>query len=521
MSRLRFIAIVLALIAASGFALRSRPEPDRAVLFDQVFSLVSQHFLDSAATGALYEKAARGLVHELHDPYAELIAPRDTADFAVQTAGHYGGVGLLIEEQDGHFTVTHVYPHTPGEEAGVASGDRITAVNGLSTAGWEFARVTRSMKGLPGSTVDVTFQRPGVTEPIVSHITRALVRVPSVPYAIMLNDAVGYVPLQQFSERSRIEVETAVGQLLHQGARGLILDLRGNGGGYLDQALQVTNLFLEPGQVMATVRYRATGPEIFRSRERPLAPTTPLVILTDGGSASASEIVAGALQDHDRALVVGTTSYGKGLVQTSFPLSGGYLLKITTGTWYTPSGRSIQKPGRFPSQDDDGATPAPVVADSGSTAGRPAFRSAGGRTVYGGGAITPDLVVPPDSLLPTSKALLHTLASKGQESHLALYDLAMAARDGLRPDFTVSAAWREDLYGRLKARGVEVDRREYDAAAPFVSLLIADQLARVAFGDSTAKRRGAANDHPLAEAVRLLTRARSQEDLLVALRRDG
>src|SRR5690606_29405012 len=187
------------------------------------------------------------------------------------------------------------------------------------------------------------FARPGVPQPIQGHFGGAVIHVPAVPYALKLDDRVCYVRLQGFNETAAEELATSIKALTDQGATGILLDLRGNPGGFLQQALAISNLFLPQGKEIASVRGRGTPPELYVARERPIAPEVPLVILIDQGSASASEIVAGALQDHDRAVIVGETSFGKGLVQTLFPLDGGYAVKLTTAKWFTPVGRSIQK----------------------------------------------------------------------------------------------------------------------------------------------------------------------------------
>src|SRR5690606_12255327 len=213
----------------------------------------------------------------------------------------------------------------------------------LNARDWTSDRVSRTLTGTPGTQVRVSFARPGVQQPITVDFTRAVIHIPAVLYALKLEDRIGYIRLQRFNETAAEEVAASIQQLTAEGSEGLILDLRENPGGYLQQALTISNLFLPQGREIASVRGRGTPPETYVSRDRPLAPDLPLVILIDQRSASASEIVAGALQDHDRAVVVGETSFGKGLVQTLFPLDGGYAVKLTTAKWFTPVGRSIQK----------------------------------------------------------------------------------------------------------------------------------------------------------------------------------
>jgi carboxyl-terminal processing protease len=296
--------------------------------------------------------------------------------------------------------------------------------------------------------------------------------------------------------------------------QGIVVDLRGNSGGFLDQALQMTNFFIPRGKEIASVRGRAGQVERYMAESTPLSTETPLVILTDGFSASASEIVAGALQDHDRALVVGTTSFGKGLVQSVYRLDGGYAIKLTTGKWYTPSGRSIQKERVL----DGNGRLVEVVPDSLETdavrAERPLFKSFAGRPVYGGGAITPDVIVPYDTMTAAEQKLARTLVPRSQDVYLALYDYAFSLKDAVKPDFVVTQEMRDGLRAKLQAKGVTVDRAEWDAGRAYVDRLLLNRIARLAFGDSTAKRREVPEDAQLRKAMELLRRGRTTADLL-------
>jgi len=239
-----------------------------------------------------------------------------------------------------------------------------------------------------------------------------------------------------------------------------------------------------------------------------------MVILTDQYSASASEIVAGALQDHDRALIVGTTSFGKGLVQSVYRLDGGYAIKLTTGKWYTPSGRSIQKERVL----DGNGNYVEVTPDSLETQSarlsRPAFRSSGGRTVYGGGAITPDVIIPYDTLSTAEQKLARALVPKSQDLYITLDEYAFAMKASLKPDFTITAAMRADAFTRLISRGVKIDPAEWEAGRSYVDRLLNDRLARRAFGDSTWKRRDVSDDPQLLKAMELLRKGHTTAELL-------
>jgi carboxyl-terminal processing protease len=331
----------------------------------------------------------------------------------------------------------------------------------------------------------------------------------------MLENEIGYIPVQQFNETTTREFAALYRRLTSEGAKGLVIDLRGNSGGYLDQALEMTNFFLPRGRELASVRGRQGQIERYTSEGTPLAPSIPVVVLIDGFSASASEIVAGALQDHDRALVVGVTSFGKGLVQSVFRLDGGYAIKLTTGKWYTPSGRSIQKERVL----DENGRLVEVRPDSGSEsdsarAARPIFRSTSGRPVYGGGAITPDVVVPYDTLPAAEVRLARTLVPRLQDVYLALYDYAFSLKDQVRPDYQITPAMRDAFRERLEARGVTVDRAEWDAGSAYIDRTLDGRISRLAFGDSTAKRREVPEDVQLLRAMDLLRRSRTTAELL-------
>ena len=526
-------ALVLVPLSTGAFLIERSSTRDSARLFDQVLSLVSDRFVDTVPNADLYEKAARGLVREINDPYAALYSPKQLAEFTASTGGRYAGLGMLVEDQQGVTVVSRVYPHTPAELGGVHDGDHIVAVENQPVHGWKLPQVTDALKGNPGTQVNVTFARPGVPAPIVLKLTRAIIHIPAVPYTILLDGKIGYLPLLQFNETAGEEFEHAVQSLTRQGARGIVIDLRGNGGGIVDQAIDISNLFLRDGAEIATVRARSGEVQRYAARGTPLAPTLPLVVLTDGYTASASEIVAGALQDHDRALVVGTTSFGKGLVQSLFTLDGGWALKLTTAKWYTPSGRSIQKErkvvdGKIVEEPDSACDPVnltrqscpPSESDS-AKKNRPQYKSDAGRIVYGGGAITPDVVVQPDTLSAPEQQFLKSMTPKSQEFYITLYNYAMELKGGVRPDFTVTPAWRDEFYRRLTAAGVQIDPKLYSDAAPEVDRVLGDRVARFAFGDSTAKRREIGDDNQLERAVELLRKGTTQQDLFTLAQHDA
>jgi carboxyl-terminal processing protease len=514
-SRKFVLSAVIALpFVVGAFVVQERATLNSARLFDQVMAIVGDRFVDSIGTGALYEKAARGLVAELRDPYAELYTPKDLERFNTETGGFYGGIGMLIEDQNGSIIISKVYPNTPAEEAGIREGDRIVGVDTASTRGWKIEQVSGGLKGAPGTRVKARFARPGVAQPFEVEFTRRIIRIPAIPYALMLEGNTAYIPLQQFNETTTKEFAAALSRLQGEGATGLIIDLRRNTGGFLDQALDLTNFFVPRGNELATVRGRVGPPERYVAEADPIAPTIPIVVLTDGYTASASEIVAGALQDHDRALIVGTTSFGKGLVQSVYRLDGGYAIKLTTGKWFTPSGRTIQKERVL----DAAGNLIEVHPDSLETEAdrlaRPVFKSDGGRTVYGGGAITPDVIVPYDTLSASEQKLARALVPRSQDVYIVLDEFAFGLKGSIAPDFKVTGAMRDEFLKRLTTKGVNVERAEWDAGSRYVDRLLSDRIARRAFGDSTWKRRDVPDDVQLTRALQLLKKGRTTAQLL-------
>jgi carboxyl-terminal processing protease len=517
MKRKRTVALIgacLIPVIAGGFLLQAKSSQDGALLLNQVMSLVGDQYVDTLPAADVYEKAATGLVKELNDPYSELFTPKDLKQFNTKTNGRYGGLGMLIQQDPDTkaLEVVTVYPNSPAEDFGIRENDQITKVGPLSTAGWTITQVSDSLLGTPGTSVNVTFARPGVATPITGDFVRREIHIPAVPYTITLGNKIGYLPLNQFNENAAENTAAAVKKFQAAGDRGIIIDMRGDPGGILTESLEIANMFLQPGQLLASVRGREGEPQIENAKVAPIAPTIPIIVLTDDHTASAAEIVTGALQDHDRALVVGQTSFGKGLVQGVYNLDGGYALKLTTGKWFTPSGRSIQRPRKF--VNGQFVEVKPDTNETNATKkSRPVYKSDGGRAVYGGGGITPDVIVQDDTLTTPEQQFLKAIAPKNQNFFTVLQDYSIELSKQVKPDFTVQPAWVNEFYNRLQTKGVTVDRPTYDAAKRYVSRALEQRVAHYAYGDSTAKRRDLPYDAPLRKAIDLLDKSTSQRDL--------
>jgi carboxyl-terminal processing protease len=508
-------ALLVVPIVAGGFLLQEPPARANAALFQQVMSLVQTQYVDTLPASATYEKAARGLVRELNDPYSELLSPKQSEAFNRATGGRYGGTGMLISEitPGKGIVVQRVFPNSPAEEGGVREGDHVIAVDTVNTTNLPSTKVSDLLRGEPGSKVAVTYARPGVNEPIKLHFVRRVVHVPAVAFAAILGDHIGYIPLQTFNENAAGEVQAAVDQLVKQGAKGLVLDMRDNGGGIVEQALETSSLFLRDGQEIASVRSRSQPTETLRSSGKHLALDIPLVVLVDGGSASATEIVAGALQDHDRALVLGTTSFGKGLVQSVYQLADGYQLKMTTAKWYTPSGRSIHRERKLIGGEFVEVHPDSVKNDS---TPKPKFKSDGGRIVYGGGGIHPDIVVNDDTIPTIERDFFRAAAAQGQVITTTLQDYSLELKGSVARDFKAPATWSTELMRRLTAAGVKLDPKFDSTERRVLTRDLENRVARLSFGDAVAKARTLDEDHQLLKAVELLQRNTTQAQLLAA-----
>jgi len=317
-------------------------------LFGDAFERVRANYVREVDDSELINSAINGMVSAL-DPHSSYMDPKEFADMQVQTRGEFGGLGLEVSQEDGLVKVVTPIDDTPAARAGIKTGDFISAIDGTSIQGLPLNEAVERMRGPADSKVTLTILRQGEKKPLEVTLTRAVIRVESVKYE--KKGDVGYIRISSFSEKTDAGVRKAMTELKKQGSlRGYVIDLRNDPGGLLDQAIAVSDDFLPGGEVVSTRGRRAEDTQRYNARGGDLADGKPIVVLVNEGSASASEIVAGALQDHKRATVVGVTSFGKGSVQTIIPLGGqhGGALRLTTARYFTPSGRSIQATGITP-----------------------------------------------------------------------------------------------------------------------------------------------------------------------------
>ncbi len=498
----------------------------QARLFDDVLSHVRNFYVDSIPEADLYTKATNGMLDQLKDPYSVLLVGADFKELSEKTSGNYAGLGIQIDVRDGWITVVAPLPDSPAERAGIQTGDQIVEVDGKSTQGWNSDQAIKSLRGEPGSNVAIVIRRAGFDDAIPYKLNRATIHFKSVPAGTEFDGGVGYISLNPVQETSAQELRDEMTAMRAKGMKSLVLDLRNNPGGLLDQGIKVSDLFLDPGQEVVSTRGRARGStRQFFDEAKQFDPSLPIVVLVSEGTASAAEIIAGAMQDHDRALIVGTPTFGKGLVQTLYPLGDETALKLTTARWFTPSGRTIQR--KATSEQDQvlqaiaegnplSAGDSLSAADSAMKA-RPIYHTDAGRIVRGGGGIVPDLIVRPDTLTASEREFIKGLGEKVQAYRDALtsYALELKRDKTVRSeDFTVTPQMRQQVYDRLKAKGVTMSPATFQAGASLVDQQLGYEVSRYVFGREAEFRRRAKDDPQVQTAITLLRKAQSPKQLL-------
>jgi carboxyl-terminal processing protease len=404
-------------------------------IFISLYKELHLYYVDETQPGKLMEEGINGMLESL-DPYTNFIPESDIEDYRFMTTGQYGGIGALIRKKGDHVLVAEPYEGFGADKAGLMAGDIILEINGKPTEGKSVEDVSTALKGQPKTEVKVKIERPGSDKPINKTIIREEVQIKSVPYSGMLDSEVGYVNLSSFTDNCSKDVADAIAELKGKGMKKLVLDLRGNPGGLLNEAVKLSNIFVEKDELIVSTKGKVKEwNKDYKAPSRPLEPDMPVAVLVNSGSASASEIVAGVLQDLDRGVVIGQRTFGKGLVQTTRPLSYNAQLKVTTAKYYIPSGRCIQAVN-YAERNEDGSVS--KVPDSLQTL----FQTRGGRSVYDGGGILPDIEVEPSRL----SDIAFSLGSK-----FLLFDFATEYK--LRnPTIPPASEFRVDdeLYAELK-----------------------------------------------------------------------
>ncbi len=358
-------------------------------IFVTLFREVNTFYVDGTDPEKLIEASIEGMLNSL-DPYTTYIPEKDVDDFRFMTTGKYGGIGALIRKAGEYTIISEPYEGFPAQRMDLRAGDTIIAISDVSTKGKSISQVSELLKGTPNTSLTLEIKRIGVDSVITKTFNREQVAIPNVPYSGIIENNTGYIMLGNFMKNAGKDVRKAYTDLIKQGATSVILDLRGNPGGLLDEAVNVANIWLPKGQeIVNTKGKNKNWDKSYSTKNNPVDTVMPLIVLVNRSSASASEIVAGSLQDLDRAVIIGNKTFGKGLVQTTRPLSYNAHLKVTTAKYYIPSGRCIQALD-YTHRNEDGSVghiPDSLISE---------FKTRNGRSVFDGGGIDPDLKIHTD-----------------------------------------------------------------------------------------------------------------------------
>lgn len=421
-------------------------------LMDQIYEHLDLYFVDEPQGGKLAKTAIDAMLKEL-DPYTVYYHESNIEDYRLLTTGQYGGIGALIRQMGDYTFIAEPYEDCPAAKSGIKAGDKILSIDGKNMAKKSTDEVSNALKGPKGTSIEVEIERKGEGKKKMT-IARDEIKIPDVPYFGMLKGEVGYVKLNSFTQTASADVKNAIQKLQADGAKQLVLDLRGNGGGLLIEAVKIVNFFVPKNQVVVSTKGRVKEENrVYTTLEEPFVQDMPLAVLIDGGSASASEIVSGALQDLDRAVIIGETSFGKGLVQRTYDLKYGSKIKITIAKYYTPSGRCVQ---RLEYYDKESNAKAKEIPDSLLKT----FQTKNGRNVIDGRGIEPDVKIEtPDysrltAVLMTSNcifnyateyALTHPSILKAEEFHLSESEYLDFQKYALAQEFNYTTASEEAL----------------------------------------------------------------------------
>ena len=405
MKNKRFL-IVLFIIAIATLGLTALKNDDKNFnisknlnIFATLFRDINLFYVDEIDADKTITTGINAMLKSL-DPYTVYYPESETEELSLMTTGEYAGIGSVINKKGDHVIIREPYKGSPADKAGLLPGDIILAIDGQSTEGKDVSQVSDMLKGQPGNEITIKVSRKYENKPLEKKAIREKIQIPSVPYYGMANDSTGYIYLSSFTDKSAADVRSAIIGLTNRGARSLILDLRGNAGGLLDQAIEIVNFFIpRNSKVVSTKGKVKQWDKEYLTGRNPIVPDIPLAVLIDRGSASAAEIVSGSLQDLDRAVLIGERSFGKGLVQTVRDLTYNTKLKVTTAKYYIPSGRCIQALD-YSHRNPDGSVG--KVPDSLITE----YATKNGRKVYDGGGITPDIKIEPQEFARITQELV-------------------------------------------------------------------------------------------------------------------
>ena len=493
-------------------------------VFTSALAAIDREYVEPLPTDRLVYGAIDGMLKTL-DPHSSFFDPKSYAQMRERQHGSYYGLGITIQVIDGDITVMSIFEGSPAYKQGLRRGDVIAKIQGEDTKGWTSDMAVKRLKGPKGTPVNISLRRRGADDLINMDVIRDEVNITTVRGAFMIDKDTGYVKLAEFSETSDRELGAALEQLTAKGMKRLVFDLRDNPGGLLDQAIRISNRFLPQGELIVYQRGRVpNSDQEYRASEKSEYTNLPLVVLVNRNSASASEIVAGALQDHDRGLIVGETTFGKALVQSVYRIAEGAGVAVTTGRYYTPSGRLIQRPwdGSF----DEYLTYAWREQKEEPRSKDDLKYTDAGRKVYGGGGIQPDKFVagPIEGFNPTrfGRSLYgrQTFANFADQFTAAGDTRLSAANKNKKPiarGFTITDAMMADYRASLEQQKIKIDEEAFKQDEPFIRAMLHYEIDLALFGIDEAKKNLVAADpqaqfavKQISEAVRMTEMARTR-----------
>lgn len=524
----RLALIGLVLVVSSAF-LGSRIEQafsqenniqEQLSKFSEVMNLVQRYYVDKPNLGELNDAAIVGMLSKL-DPHSVYMPPKNVEQSAEQFSGKFEGIGVqFMMGKNDTILIDAIIPGGPSDALGIIAGDKITAINGRRTTKFTEDSVRNNLRGPKGTKVNVTITRTGQSAPLEFSITRDVIPIVSVMASFMVDDKTGYLNIGRFAEETYAEMMVALGDLSNQGMKQLILDLRGNPGGYLEQAVRIADEFIGGTKTIVSTKGRISSfDDVDVSMPGNKYEKIPLVVLIDRGSASASEIVSGAVQDLDRAVVVGVPSFGKGLVQRQFPLGNDKsAIRLTISRYYTPLGRSIQK--KYDGAKYEGGEEMEIVNSEEPNfdhskdvhdSTKPKYTTASGRTVYGGGGITPDYIVKSDTITrSTWRLFAGSLFFDWVKDYVSSNAPSLKKQytaESFVKNFTVPEEAFAAVFEKAKEKKIEYDMKEFDIDKGWVRNYIKGEVGRQLFSNNVRARMLLENDKQYQKAYTLLGEA--------------
>jgi len=504
------LAVVIALTVGAIIVLAQDREQERKETvfegldrFSDVFKKVLDFYVEEIEPQKLIDSAIEGMLQEL-DPHSVYLDSYQYENLMIDTKGEFGGLGISITVRDDYPTVISPLEDTPAYALGIQAGDKIVRIEGESTKGWKIEDAVKKLRGRPGTKVNITILREGVEDSLKFTITREIIRVPSITYHDIL-DGVGYIRISRFSEDTARELGKILDEMEGKGIKGVILDLRSNPGGLLQAAKEVSELFLENGKLIVYTKGRLErNNRKYFSESQKVHNKYPIIVMVNQASASASEIVAGALQDWDRALIVGQTTFGKGSVQTLFPVGKSSALKLTTAKYYTPSGRCIHKERRNGKEEKG--------KKSEEEKAKEVFHTNAGRVVYGGGGITPDWKIE----LSEYTDLQRELELKGIFFSFAVHYTAFNKVD---ESFEVTDEVIDEFKKFLKEKKVEVKEEDWNKEnIEYIKNAIHREVFRKLYGVKGAYRSTLPHDEEVQKVLELFRKAPTLKEMFSCVR---